>query len=124
MRPEERDPAYLWDMLKAAQALVDFTKDLTLEQFLTAERDMEMTRLAVERELEILGEASRRVSEGFCHEHADIPWKQLGGLRNVISHEYDRVNYEEIYRIVRERIPELITLLKPLVPTPPQIDDV
>ena len=123
MRPEERDPAYLWDKLKAAKAIVDFTKDLSLEEFLAGELNMEMTRLAVERELEILGEASRRVSEPFCHEHNDIPWRQLVGLRNVISHEYDRVNYEEIFRIVRQRIPELIVLLEPLVPPPPKIDD-
>jgi len=44
-------------------------------------------------------------------------------LRNVISHEYDKVNYPEIYRIVRERVPELITLLEPLVPPPPQLEE-
>jgi len=33
MRPEERDPAYLWDMIEAARAIVDFTKNLTLEEF-------------------------------------------------------------------------------------------
>jgi uncharacterized protein with HEPN domain len=64
MRPEERDPAHLWDMIEAARAIVDFTKDLTLEEFLAAGRGGEITRLAVERELEILGEAARRVSLG------------------------------------------------------------
>jgi uncharacterized protein with HEPN domain len=36
MRPEERDPAHLWDMIEAARAIVDFTKNLTLEEFLAA----------------------------------------------------------------------------------------
>jgi len=120
MRPEERDPAYLWDMLEAARAIVDFMQDLTLEEFLAPGRDREMVRLAVERNLEILGEAARRVSSGLRDEHAEIPWKEIVGLRNVISHEYDKVNYTEIYRIVRERVPELIALLEPLIPpTPP-----
>ena len=123
MRPEERDPAYLWDMIEAARAIVDFTKNLTLGEFLTAGRDMEITRLAVERELEILGEAARRVSSHFRNEHAEIPWKETVGLRNVISHEYDKVNYTKIYGIVHERIPELIKLLEPQVPPPPQIDE-
>ena len=123
MRPEERDPAHLWDMLEAARAVVDFTESLTLEEFLAASRDRQITRLAVERELEVLGEAARRVSTRFRDEHAEIPWKETVGLRNVISHEYDKVNYTEIYRIVRKRVPELITLLEPLVPPPPQLEE-
>ncbi len=123
MRPEERDPAHLWDMLEAARTVVDFTESLTLEEFLAAGRDRQITRLAVERKLEILGEAARRVSSRFRDEHAEIPWKETVGLRNVISHEYDKVNYTALYRIVRERVPELITLLEPLVPPPPQLEE-
>ncbi len=119
MRPEERDPAHLWDMIEAARAIVDYTKNLTLEAFLAGGRDREIMRLAVERQLEILGEAARRISSRLRDEHPGIPWQEIVGLRNVISHEYDRINYAEIYRIVRERIPELIVLLEPLIPPPP-----
>ena len=73
--------------------------------------------------MEILGEAAHRVSLPFRNEHVEIPWKEMVGLRNVISHEYDKVDYMEIYRIVRERIPELIALLEPLVPPPPRMDE-
>jgi uncharacterized protein with HEPN domain len=123
MRDEERDPAYLWDMIEAAHAIVDFAENLTLEEFLAAGKDREIMRLAIERELEILGEAGRRVSSIFREAHPEIPWKEIVGLRNVISHEYDKVNYAEIYRIVPERIPELITLLDPLVPPAPPIEE-
>jgi uncharacterized protein with HEPN domain len=123
MRPEERDPAYLWDMLEAARAIVDFTQNLTLSEFLAAGRDKEITRLAVERKLGVLGEAARRVSQQFRDAHSEIPWKEMIGLRNVISHEYDKVNHTAIYRIVRERIPELITLLEPLLPPPPPLEE-
>ena len=80
MRHEERDPAHLWDMIEAARAIVDFTKNLTLEEFLSPGRDREITRLAVERELEILEEAARRLSTRFCSEHPEIPWKEIVGL--------------------------------------------
>ncbi len=123
MRPEDRDPAHLWDMVEAARAIVDFTRNFTVEQFLAPGRSGEITRLAVERELEILGEAAHRVSMSFRSEHVEIPWKEMVGLRNVISHEYDKVDYAEIYRIVQERIPELIALLEPLVPPPPQMEE-
>ncbi|HSB05145.1 MAG TPA: hypothetical protein VLK23_08095 [Thermodesulfobacteriota bacterium] len=55
MRSEERDPAHLWDMFEAARAVVDFSKNLTLEEFLATGRDRAILRLVVERELEILG---------------------------------------------------------------------
>jgi uncharacterized protein with HEPN domain len=110
-------------MIEAARAVVEFTEDLTLEEFLAAGTDREMRRLAVERALEILGEAARRVSSTFRSAHPQIPWKEIVGLRNVISHEYDRINYTEIHRIVREQIPELVTFLAPLIPPPPKLDD-
>lgn len=76
MRSEERDPAHLWDMLEAARAIVDFTENLTLEEFLATGRDKEIRRLAVERELEILGEAARRVSMHFRYVHPEIPGRK------------------------------------------------
>lgn len=113
MRPEERDPAYLWDM--------EFTHGLTVNEFLAAGRDREITRLAVERKMEILGEAARRVSLRFKEEQPGIPWRQIIGLRNIISHQYDKVNYGLIYRVAREQIPELIALLEPLIPPLPPL---
>ncbi|TSA47111.1 MAG: DUF86 domain-containing protein [Deltaproteobacteria bacterium] len=119
MRPEERDPAYLWDMIEAARAAVDYTENLTLNKFLATDRERAITRLAVERQLEILGEAARRVSSQFREAHPELPWREIVGLRNVISHEYDKVNYESIFRIVRNRLPVLIAMLEPLVPPLP-----
>ena len=63
MRPEERDPAHLWDMLEAAPSVIRFTAEMTIEDFRS--EASEVTRLAVERMLEILGEAARRVSDGY-----------------------------------------------------------
>ena len=123
MRPEERDPAHLWDMLEAARAIVDFTQDLALNEFLAAGRDKELIRLAVERKLEILGEAARRVSSRLREAHAEIPWQQIVGLRNVISHEYNKVNYALIYRVARKEITELIPLLEPLIPPLPPLEE-
>ncbi|MGB9752344.1 MAG: DUF86 domain-containing protein [Roseiflexus castenholzii] len=123
MQPEERDPAYLWDMLIAARSVVEFTHDITLDAFLSDNRDAEIIRLAVERKLEILGEAARRVSPHFRETHPEIPWTQIIGLCNLISHEYDRVDHERIYAIAREEAPQLIALLEPLIPPLPPTED-
>lgn len=61
MPPENRDPAYIWDMLEAAQAVVRFTSGVSAESY----RSNPMLWRAVEREVEIIGEAARRVSESF-----------------------------------------------------------
>ena len=79
--------------------------------------------MAVERELEIIGEVARRISSSYRKAHPEIPWKAIVGLRNVIGHQYDRINYTEIHRIVRNQIPDFVTLLSPLVPKPPEMDD-
>jgi len=60
MRPEERNPAYLWDMLEAAHAIMEFTGDRSLEEFVASDKEARIIRMAIERNLEILGEAGRR----------------------------------------------------------------
>ena len=123
MRPEERNAAHLWDMLDAARSVREFAGGRTRDEFLSPDREAEMARLAIERKLEILGEAAGRVSEEFRNNHPEIPWKEIVGLRNVISHQYDKVDYMEVYTIVRERIPDLIALIEPLVPPVPGSED-
>ena len=123
MRPEERDPAHLWDMLEAVRAIEEFTAGLTLESFLAPGRDHEIVRLAVERKLEILSEAARRISEGFRRAHPELPWREMIGLRNMISHEYHKVDFAEIYRIVQGHIPRLRSFLEPLVPPLPLLSE-
>lgn len=123
MRADERDSAYLWDMLEAVRGIMEFTRHVGLEEFVAPGRDSEMTRLAVERQLEILGEAARRVSSPFRDAHPQIPWREMVGLRNVISHEYASVDYVAIYRILRDQIPELLALLEPLVPPAPPMEE-
>jgi len=75
-----------------------------------------MFRLAIERELEIMGEAARRVSEECLEEHPEIPWPGIIGQRNVIAHEYGDVRLEWMWVVATERVSELIPLLEPLVP--------
>ncbi len=123
MESEERDPAYLWDMREAARGILEYTENMTLEDFLAAGKERTLVRLAVERQLEIIGEAARRLSAGFRDKHPQIPWTEIIGLRNVISHEYDKVNYDAIYHIIRRDLPGLVSALESLVPEPPSIDE-
>lgn len=84
MQPEDKDSAYLWYMLDAARTVAQFTSGLTIEKYL---KDRKL-QLAIERLLEIIGEAANRVSADFQQGHPEIPWRKIVGQRNVISHEY------------------------------------
>ena len=66
---------------------------------------------AVERQLEIIGEAASRLSEDFQGSHASLPARQAKALRNVISHEYFSVNHDRIWNVVINRVPELMSSL-------------
>jgi len=108
MRLDNKDMARLWDMLDAARTAVEFIRGLQFERFLADRK----TRNAVERNLEIIGEAARGLSQEVREHHADIPWKSMIALRNVLAHEYDEVRHEIIWRVCRDKLPALIQELQ------------
>jgi uncharacterized protein with HEPN domain len=80
------------------------------------------TRRAVEREVEIIGEAARKVSAGFRDAHPEIPWRKIIGQRHKLAHEYAEIQDEVIWRVATVHIPVLIERLRPLLPSPPCSD--
>lgn len=111
MQPEQRDSAYLWDMLDAAKMVEQLTCDQNFVEYVNDRR----TQLAVERSLEIIGEAAGRVSALLRKRHSEISWRQIIGQRNVLIHEYGEIKQERIWKVVKENIPQLIEQLKSLV---------
>ncbi|HAS53563.1 MAG: hypothetical protein A2X56_11015 [Nitrospirae bacterium GWC2_57_13] len=116
MQPDERDAALLWDMLDAARAVNEFVSSRKYNDY---ENDR-MLRGAVERNIEIIGEAANHVSDAFRQAHPEIYWKGLVGQRNVLIHEYGEIKHGRIWAVATQRIPELIKLLESLIPTPPK----
>ncbi|MCC6424792.1 MAG: DUF86 domain-containing protein [Phycisphaerales bacterium] len=119
MPHEKTDAALIWDMLEAAHAVDQFAKGKTFDDYLSDR----MLRSAVERQIEILGEAARRVSDTFQSAHPEIPWRIIIAQRNVLAHEYGEIKHERIWRVVVQHLPRLATQLSPLVPKPPLSPD-
>lgn len=115
MQLEAKDAAHLWDMLDAARALEGFVTSRSSSDYL-ADR---MLRGAVERHLEIIGEAASRVSPGFREAHPEIPWQRIIAQRNVLAHEYGEIEHQLVWRVATVHIPELIRQLERLIPPPP-----
>lgn len=117
MRPDDGAAAYLWDMRTAAVQIGQFVAGLTVESFLANET----VRRAVERNLEIIGQAALLVSREFRAEHPELPWAAIIAQRNVLAHQYGDIDFMRIWRVATADVPELILLLDPLVaPLPPE----
>src|SRR5207249_4836225 len=101
-----RDDATLLDILKAARLAVTFKGDLDTPAFL---HDLK-TQSAVLHQLLVLGEAVKRLSEGFRTSHSTLPWRMIAGMRDQLIHAYDAVDLDEVWKTVSLDIPHLITL--------------
>lgn len=106
MLPRERN--YLLDMLKAAKLAQEFVTNVDWD---ASQLDL-MRQAAVTRQLEIIGEAARRISEESQAEIPGIPWHQIIGMRNRIIHEYDRINLITLWDTIQLALPELISVLE------------
>ena len=116
MPPEKRNAAYLWDMLEAAKEVVSLTAGMRYEQYLSDR----VRQLAIERLVEIIGEAARHVSDGFKMDHGEIPWRKITAQRHVLAHEYGDIEQERMWLVATIHVVELIAQLEPLLPEPPQ----
>ena len=114
MRPEKRDRAYLWDMREFARESRKFVQRVS---FARLERDS-MRKLALERTLELLGEAARRVSEAAKREHPGVDWRALIGQRNVLAHDYGEIDHRLLYDNARQKIPFLLAELDRILGEP------
>jgi uncharacterized protein with HEPN domain len=78
-----------------------------------------MMQLAVERAIEIIGEAARNLTPAFRDAHPEIPWRPIIAQRHVLAHDYGDIKQDRIWRVVTVHVPDLISQLEPLVPPPP-----
>jgi uncharacterized protein with HEPN domain len=116
MQHEERDIALLWDMREAACEIAQFIQGVSYEEF----ESNKVLRYAVERQIMVIGEAARGVSSTFRDNHPEIPWISIIAQRNILAHEYGEILVERIWLVASECIPELIHLLEPFIPQPPE----
>jgi len=106
-------------MLEASEKVQRFLKNKTFEDFLKDD----MLQAAVERNIGIIGEAARRISEDLKQEHPEIPWRKIIAQRNVLIHEYDDIDYKEIWVVATLHLSRLIDQIRPLIPSlPPDVE--
>lgn len=112
MPASKRDLAYLWDMRTAAREILEFMHGVSQAEF---ERNNQL-RYAVERQLMVIGEAARHVSDEYQQIHPNIPWMQIIGQRNVLAHDYGEILVERVWLTATKNLPALISLLDHIIP--------
>ena len=91
------------DILDAARELADAVA-VGHDDFVTS---LLRTR-AAERLLEIIGEASNRLSAEFTDAHPKVPWSDVVALRILLAHHYHRVDVEQVWKIATSSVPDLV----------------
>ncbi len=95
----------LEDMLESADQLRQYTADITFNEF----AKNCMIQDAVVRRLEIIGEAAKGVPDEFRKKYPDVPWRDVAGARDILIHEYFRVDLELAWDMVKKDVPAFST---------------
>ena len=70
---------------------------------------------AVIRSLEIIGEASKKISLDFKDDHPEVEWKSMAGMRDRLIHHYFGVDYEMVFNTIKNDLPKLDTIIKSMI---------
>ena len=95
-------------IIEAVEKIQHYVEGMSLEEFLADSR----TSDAVLRNLEIIGEATRLVPEEITASYHQVPWAAMRALRNIVAHEYDRVNLHTVWDTIQYDLAPLIPLLQ------------
>lgn len=98
-------------ILEALDRIFTYTYHLQLEDFI-ANR---MVRDAVERNFEIIGEATRHIPADTQKQYSDIPWRKMTAMRNFIIHQYDEVEEIALWNTIQKDLPQLKIQLQDMI---------
>lgn len=106
-----RVPDYLQHILTAIERIDRYTENIDELGFLNSE----LVQDAVIRNIEIIGEAANNIQQvdaAFAAAHAEIPWQVMYAMRNRLSHGYDKVDFEMVWKTIFNDLPDLYKRVK------------
>jgi len=107
----KEDIVYLRHILDAISRIEEYTKGVEYPDFMSNN----LVQAGVIREIEIMGEASKRLTQKFKEKHPDIPWRKIAGMGDKLIHRYFGVDIDAVWDTVKDDIPRLKSEIERIV---------
>ena len=102
---------YIKDILQECEFVRKYTQGIEYEDFL----ESDLLRHAVVRALEVIGEAVKNLPNELLEKYPQIEWKRVKGMRDRLAHAYFGVDYELLWRVIKEELPSLCNVVKDML---------
>ena len=102
---------YPRDIQDAIDNIVGFTAGVSYTEFLSDAK----TQYAVVRGLEIIGEASKRIPVDIRKEWSAVPWREMAGMRDKLTHQYFGIDHEVIWKTIQKDVHELRPMIAEII---------
>jgi uncharacterized protein with HEPN domain len=99
------------DIIEAIETALDYSAGMTFDQFVADRKTID----AVIRNFIIIGEATSHLPEDFIETHANLPWREMRDMRNIVVHEYFGVDNMILWETLQKNLPPLLPLLRHLL---------
>jgi len=98
---------FLQDIIEAIEDIECFTKQVDFEEFSKNKEKI----YAVQKAIELMGEAVKNIPDSIRDKYSYIPWRNIAGMRDKLSHQYWKVDLEVIWKVVEDNLPELKVMI-------------
>jgi uncharacterized protein with HEPN domain len=102
---------YLGDIQESCEKILRFTEGMAYKEFVHDDLHFD----AVLRNLEVIGEAVKNISEETRIIYPNVKWRKIAGFRDIVAHEYFGVNEETVWDIVKNQVPDLLEIVKTML---------
>lgn len=108
---KRKELLFIRDILKAVNEIEEFIAGVDLEKFSKDEK----TKSAVVWQIHIIGEATKNIPNAIRDNYREVPWKYMARMRDKIAHFYFGIDYEIVWDVVKNRLPEIKPLVKKIL---------